>query len=93
VTAVEATLRGNCFGFIVLDLIILLFCLPHKKVYAELGRSITKKVTAIEKFAKTVSLRAKNLNIAIKPLFHSKWNCLFVHFSTSFSIQAIVSFF
>jgi len=52
-------------------LFVLLFCMPHKEVYAELDRSITKKVTAIVKFAKAVMLRAKNLNIAIKPLYHT----------------------
>jgi len=67
-------------------LFVLLFCLPHKKV--------TKKVTAIVKFAKTVSLRAKNLNIAIKPLCYiANGIVLFAYFPTSSSIQAIVSFF
>jgi hypothetical protein len=57
-------------------------------------KKVTKKVTAIVKFAKTVSLRAKNLNIAIKPLCHiANEIVLFAYFPTSSSIQAIVSFF
>jgi len=55
-------------------LFVLLFCLPHKKV--------TKKVTAIVKFAKTVSLLAKNLNIAIKPMWpNSIEKVVLLHFS------------
>jgi hypothetical protein len=45
-------------------------------------KKVTKKVTAIVKFAKTVSLRAKNLNIAIKPMWpNSIEKVVLLHFS------------
>jgi len=62
--------------------LFLLFCLPHKKV--------TKKVTAIGKFAKTAPQKAKNLNVAVKSYHKTnpKYPATSI-FLTPFSLQFI----